>query len=876
MTSLLATEEGKRLSAIKDGAHWRQWGPYLSERQWGTVREDYSPYGNAWEAFSHDEARSRAYRWGEDGIAGFSDAHQRWCLALALWNGRDPILKERFFGLTNSQGNHGEDVKEHYSYVDATPTHSYMRMLYKYPQAAYPYEWLVSENGRRGKNDREFELHDTGVFANNEYFDVVVTYAKAAPDDILMRIDVYNRAAAPASLHLLPTFWARNTWSWAEGVEKPLLKPAPAGGLLAHRGHITDMHLEADGADEMLFCENETNIRKLFGMQGAGPFKDGFNDYIVHGDHGAVRRDIGSKAAFHWKLDIPALGRRTVRLRLRPDAAVSPAFADFNAILRLRRDEADEFYEALQAGIPNPDERLVQRQALAGMIWSKQFFYYDIPRWLEGDPLQPKPPATRTRNIDWQHLNNADVISMPDKWEYPWYAAWDLAFHCVTFAMVDPDFAKNQLILLTRDWYMHPNGQLPAYEWAFGDVNPPVHAWATWRVYQADRLMTGKADTEFLERVFLKLLLNFNWWVNRKDSGGRNIFQGGFLGLDNVGVFDRSAPLPTGGTIDQSDGTAWMAMYSLNLMRIAIELAYTDAVYEDLASKFFEHFLAIAEAMTDMAGKGMGLWDDEDSFFYDVLNLPDGRHLPLRLRSIVGLIPIFAVEILDADAFDRLPQFAARTKWFLQHRPGMANLVSRWTEKGKGDLGLLSLLRGHRLKCLLRRALDTNEFLSPYGIRSLSKAHEGKPYVLEVAGNRYDIGYEPGESTRGLFGGNSNWRGPIWFPVNFLLVESLRRFHRYYGDDFKVECPVGSGQKLTLSEVADEIARRLASVFLAGPDGRRPFWGDDHKSATDPDFRDSLLFHEHFDGDTGRGLGANHQTGWTGLVANLIGGVVQR
>ncbi len=873
---LLSTAEGQRLLALQKGQDWRRWGPYLSERQWGTVREDYSPGGNAWEAFSHDEARSRAYRWGEDGIGGWSDSHQRWCLAVALWNGQDPILKERFFGLTNSQGNHGEDVKEHYAYLDATPTHSFMRMLYKYPQAAYPYERLVQENARRGKDDREFELHDTGVFADNRYFDVFIEYAKADTDDILMRVEVFNRASEPATLHLLPQFWARNTWSWSEGLPRPRLQHLADGGVLAHRMVGADMRLDIDGCDEILFCENDTNVRRLFGMTADGTFKDGFHDCIIGGDRAAVREDAGTKAGFHKRLELPGGGRATMRLRLRPAEATGSAFAEFDAVFARRRQEADEFYAALQANIPSADERMVQRQAIAGMIWSKQFFYYDIPRWFEGDPAQPKPPAGRTRNIDWQHLNNADVISMPDKWEYPWYAAWDLAFHCVTFAMVDPDFAKSQLVLLTRDWYMHPNGQLPAYEWAFGDVNPPVHAWATWRVYRADREMTGRADTAFLERVFLKLLLNFTWWVNRKDSGGRNIFQGGFLGLDNVGVFDRSAPLPTGGSIDQSDGTAWMAMYALNLMRIAIELAYTDNVYEEMASKFFEHFLAIAEAMTDMAGKGVGLWDNQDEFFYDVLTLPDGRHLPLRLRSIVGLIPIFAVEVLDPDVFERLPEFAARTRWFLHHRPEMAKLVSRWTEAGKGDVRLLSLLRGHRLKCLLRRALDETEFLSPYGIRSLSKAHAERPYVLEVGGGHYEIGYEPGESTRGLFGGNSNWRGPVWFPVNFLLVESLRRFHRYYGDDFTVECPVGSGQRLTLSQVADEIARRMAALFLPGQDGRRPFWGDDSKSATDPDFQNALMFHEHFHGDTGRGLGAAHQTGWTGLVANLIAGVVQR
>jgi len=866
---VLATAEGKRLEAARNGAAWRRWGPYLSDRQWGTVREDYSPGGTAWEYLPHDHARSRAYRWGEDGIAGFGDERVRWCLGLALWNGRDPILKERLFGLTNAQGNHGEDVKEHYCFLDGTPTHSYMRMLYKYPQAEFPYTWLVEENARRGKQDREFELADTGVFAHDAYFDVFVDYAKADTDDILMRIEVHNRGAEAATLHLLPQFWARNVWSWAAR-ERPRITKLADGGLLACRRLFADMRLDCDGADQMLFCENDTNTNRFFGANSPGPFKDGINQAIVHGDGGAVARDAGSKVALHRIVELAGGASCAMRLRLRPAAAQGAAMADFDAVMDARRREADEFYAVVQAGIPSQEERLVHRQALAGMLWCKQFYGYNVFRWLQGDPAQPAPPAGRSRNIDWQHLNNADVISMPDSWEYPWYASWDLAFQCVTFASIDPDFAKNQLILLTREWYMHPNGQLPAYEWAFSDVNPPVHAWAAFRVYQADRAMYGIADTAFLERVFHKLLLNFTWWVNRKDSGGRNIFQGGFLGLDNVGVFDRSAPLPTGGTIDQSDGTAWMAMYALNMMRISIELAFTNPVYEDMASKFFEHFLSIAEAMTDMGGAGVGLWNAEDEFFYDVLTLPDGRHLPLRLRSIVGLIPIFAVEVLEPEVFGRLPGFASRTRWFLQNRPKMAALVSRWSEPGKGYRNLLSLLRGHRLKCLLRRALDTAEFLSPYGIRSLSKAHEATPYRLVVGNGHYEIGYEPGESPRGLFGGNSNWRGPIWFPVNMLLVESLRTFHRYYGDDFKVECPVGSGQYMSLQEVAAEISRRLAALFLPDETGRRPFWGDDEKAATDPLFKDGLMFHEHFHGDTGRGLGASHQTGWTGLVANLI------
>ena len=865
---LMATTEGQRLQ----DAAWRRWGPYVSDRQWGTVREDYSPGGTAWEYLPHDHARSRAYRWGEDGLAGFSDDKLRWCLGLALWNGQDPILKERLFGLTNSQGNHGEDVKEHYCYLDATPTHSYMRMLYKYPQAEFPYSQLVSENARRGKLDREFELHDTGVFANGAYFDIVVEYAKADTDDILMRIEVYNRAAAPATLHLVPQLWARNVWSWSEGHERARISLQADGGLLAHRSLMADMRLDADRQDAVLFCENETNVKRLYGVDAPGPFKDGIGEAILHGDAAAIRHDAGSKAGLHRRIDLPAHGSACMRLRLRPAAMGAALFDGFDALVAQRRAEADAFYAVLQAGIATADECLVQRQALAGMLWSKQFYHFDVARSFAGDPSQPPPPPGRTRNIEWKHLNNADIVSMPDKWEYPWYASWDLAFQSVTLAMVDPEFAKDQLLLLTRDWYMHPNGQLPAYEWAFGDANPPVHAWAAFRVYTQDRTLTGKADTAFLERIFQKLLLNFAWWVNRKDAGGRNIFQGGFLGLDNVGVFDRSAPLPTGGTIDQSDGTAWMATYALNMMRIAIELAMTNPVYEDMASKFFEHFLGIAEAMTDLGGAGVGLWDEEDRFFYDVLSLPGGRKVPLRLRSIVGLIPMFAAEVLEPDVFQKLPVFAARARWFLTHRPRMAGLVSRWTEPGAGARNLLSLLRGHRLKCLLRRALDTSEFLSPFGIRSLSKAHEAQPYVLDIQGHSYQIGYEPGEAQHVLFGGNSNWRGPVWFPINMMLIESIRIFHSYYGDDFRVEYPTGSGQLVTLAQVADALSRRLASLFLQGSDGRRPFWGDDDLAATDPAFRDQLMFHEHFHGDTGRGLGASHQTGWTGLVANLIAG----
>jgi hypothetical protein len=870
------TAEAERLEEIRSGVRWRRWGPYLSERQWGTVREDYSEGGTAWDYFPHDHARSRAYRWGEDGIAGFADDQALICLALALWNSRDPILKERLFGLTNSEGNHGEDVKELYYYLDATPTHSYMRMLYKYPQAAFPYRELVEENRRRGLAQPEYELPDTGVFADGRYFDVEVEYAKADPDDILMRVTVCNRAAEAAVLHVLPQIWARNIWSWKPHSPRPLLCADAGGEITVAHPLLAPLRFYCKGGPELLFCENETNVRRLWGTNApAGFFKDGINDYIVLGDKGAVNPErVGTKAAAHYRLELAAGGSAQLDLRLtRPDAAA--VFVEFDRILSKRRAEADEFYAALQGDVALPDARLVQRQALAGMLWSKQFYYFDIPEWLDGDPLQPPPPAARRRgrNADWRHLNNAEIVSMPDKWEYPWYAAWDLAFHCVSLALVDPGFAKGQLVLLTRDWYMHPNGQLPAYEWAFGDVNPPVHAWAAWRVYQMDRQHRGgKGDRAFLERVFHRLMLNFTWWVNRKDAEGRNIFQGGFLGLDNIGIFDRSAPLPTGGTINQSDGTAWMAMYSLNLMRIALELALEDHVYEDMASKFFEHFLYIAEAMTNIGGDGIGLWDEEDEFYYDVLHLPGGQRVPLRVRSMVGLIPLFAVEVLDASALARLPAFTARMRWFLDHRPHLARLVSRWHDANEDEQHLLSLLRGHRMKRLLKRMLDESEFLSDYGVRSLSKFHAANPYVFEHAGHRFSVGYVPGESNSGLFGGNSNWRGPIWMPVNFLLIESLQRFHDYYGDDFRLECPTGSGRLLHLGDVAAELGRRLCRLFLLDEKGNRPAFGGSALHNNDPEFRDRLLFSEFFHGDSGRGLGASHQTGWTGLIALLLGG----
>ncbi len=866
------TAEGARIDDIH---RWRRWGPYLSERQWGTVREDYSANGDAWNFFPHEHARSRAYRWGEDGIAGFGDNQLLLCLGLALWNGRDPILKERLFGLTNAEGNHGEDVKELYYYLDGTPSHSYMRMLYKYPQAAFPYAQLVEENRRRSREEREYELIDTGVFADNRYFDVEVEYAKADTDDILMQVTATNRAAEAAVLHVLPQLWARNIWSWRPDSMKPRLVARGDDSVSVDHPQLPPMRLFCEGRPEFLFCENDTNERRLWGKEAAGShFKDGVNDYVVNGDASAVNPErTGTKVAAHYRLTLPPGGAARLRLRLAHDGA-APGLDDFDDILLMRRAEADEFYRALQQGIADPEVRLVQRQAFAGALWTKQFYYIDIPEWLEGDPLQPTPPASRLhgRNSDWRHLNNADIIAMPDKWEYPWYAAWDLAFQCVTLAMVDPRFAKSQLVLLRREWYMHPNGQLPAYEWSFGDVNPPVHAWATWRVYEIDREQRGgQGDRVFLERVFHKLLLNFTWWVNRKDVEGRNIFEGGFLGLDNIGIFDRSAPLPTGGVINQSDGTAWMAMYTLNMLRIAVELALEDHVYEDIATKFFEHFIYIAAAMNNIGGDGIGLWDDVDEFYYDVLHLPDGERIPLKLRSMVGLIPLFAVEVLDASVFTRLPGFSGRLRWFLDHRPQLAQLVSRWHEASPDERHLLSLLRGHRMKRLLDRMLDETEFLSDFGIRSLSKAHDdAHPYVFEHAGNRINVSYLPGESNSGIFGGNSNWRGPIWMQMNFLIIESLQRFHSYYGDDFKIECPVGSGRLMHLGEAAAELARRLCRIFLRDQNGRRPLFGGSPLEQADPSFRDNMLFFEYFDGDTGRGLGASHQTGWTALVALLL------
>ncbi len=875
---MTATPEHLRMEQARD-ASWRRFGPYLSERQWGTVREDYSADGSAWEYFPHDHARSRAYRWGEDGIGGFCDDQQFLCLGVALWNTRDPILKERLFGLTGPEGNHGEDVKEAYYYLDATPSHSFMRMLYKYPQAEFPYERLVVGNRSRGKSERELELVDTGVFDEGRYFDVFVEYAKQAADDILMRVRVCNRGPVEAPIVVIPQAWYRNTWSWGRWPERPSMRADDDRTVELAHPVLGAFRMHCDRPDRLAFCDNDTNRGRLYGGDDvAGYFKDGLHELVVGGVESAVNpARCGTKVGAIWRRSIAAGAEIEFRLRLSRPGGVDPMH-DFDAVFALRQREADAFYEEVHGALIDEDKRRVQRQALAGMLWSKQFYYFDVPQWLEGDPAQPEPPTERRtgRNHEWLHLNNADILSMPDKWEYPWYAAWDLAFHCAPLALVDADFAKQQLLLLTREWYMHPNGQLPAYEWAFGDVNPPVHAWAAWRVFEIDRARRGDAgDLEFLERILHKLLLNFTWWVNRKDAHGKNLFQGGFLGLDNIGIFDRSAPLPVAGHIEQADGTAWMAMYSLNLLRIALELAQHRPAYEDIATKFFEHFLHIAGAMRNIGGEGLDLWDEQDGFFYDVLHFdhPDqhrSESVPLKIRSLVGLTPLFAVETLNEDLLERLPGFRKRMTWFLENRPELASLVSRWEEPGDGKQHLLSLLRGHRMKLLLRRMLDETEFLSEFGVRALSKYYREHPYRLELGGTTHVLSYQPGESDSGMFGGNSNWRGPIWMPMNYMLIESLRKFHAYYGDDFRIECPTGSGTLLSLAEVADELSRRLSRLFVADAHGRRPSHGDHPVFQRDPHFRDHCLFHEYFHGDDGRGIGASHQTGWTGLIASLL------
>jgi Glycosyl hydrolase family 63 C-terminal domain len=909
MPRIVTIEDGRLEEARARKKHWKRWGPYLSERQWGTVREDYSAEGTAWESFPHDHARSRAYRWGEDGIGGISDRHQMICFAVAMWNGHDPILKERLFGLTGHEGNHGEDVKEQYFYLDSTPTHSYMRMLYKYPQAAFPYEQLVEENRRRDKDQPEFELLDTGVFAENRYFDVFVEYAKAGVEDILIRVTAVNRGPEAATLHLLPSLWFRNTWSWGRDSRHPSVRIAECvpGSVCSELRHwqYGKRWLLCAGQPELVFTENETNYRRLFGGKNTSYVKDAFHAYVIQGDTSAVNdQQVGTKMAALYRVELAAGESTTLKLRLTDreplgamdsNASSNPAKAgvsngpvhaeraesvpgarDFGAgfdeLFARRKKEADEFYASRIPNELTDDAKLVMRQAFAGMMWSKQFYHYDVRTWLDGDPVGPRPPKERLqgRNRHWTHLYNDDVISMPDNWEYPWYAAWDLAFHTIPIALVDPDYAKEQLILLLREWYMHPNGQLPAYEWAFGDVNPPVHAWAAFRVYKIERRLRGVADRGFLEKVFHKLLLNFTWWVNRKDPEGMNIFEGGFLGLDNIGVFDRSAPLPTGGHLEQSDATSWMGMYSLNMLAIALELAKEDPAYEDVASKFFEHFVHIAHAMNDMGTDGRSLWDDEDGFYYDVLQLPSGDEHFLKIRSMVGLIPLFAVETLEPEIVDRLPGFKRRMQWFIDNHPDVPEHIETTERSARGVRRLLSLVSRRRLKRVLERMLDESEFLSPYGIRALSRFHAQHPYEVAVNGHVSRVDYEPGESNTGAFGGNSNWRGPIWFPVNYLLIESLQKFHHYYGEDFKVEFPTGSGNETDLWQVAGEISRRLIRIFLRDEEGRRPVAGGAEVFRNDPHWKDLVLFYEYFHGDNGEGLGANHQTGWTGLVAKLI------
>ena len=858
--------------------HWKRWGPYVSERAWGTIREDYSSDGSAWEAVPHEHARSKAYRWNEDGLAGICDRHQYICLALALWNGRDPILKERLFGLTGHEGNHGEDAKEYYFYLDSTPTHSYMKFLYKYPQAAFPYKRLTEENRRRSRSEPEFELLDTGIFDDNRYFDVLVEYAKAAPEDLLLRIHVFNRGPEPAELTLLPTMWFRNTWSWGLDERRPRMwqGQSTTGATMIEFDHeyYGRRRLLCEGRPNVLFTENETNTRRLYGdLDGAKYVKDGINDYIVQGNKSAVNPSrVGSKASAHYVLTAMPGQPAVIRLRFtntQTDVEIDPP--TFDAVFAERIKEADEFYAGLTPADVSDDARMVQRQAFAGLLWNKQFYHYDVDRWLKGDPSGPPAPSSRWRgrNSDWTHLYNADVLSMPDKWEYPWYAAWDLAFHCLPLALVDSRFAKDQLVLMLREWYMHPNGQIPAYEWALGDVNPPVHAWAAWRVYKIEKKRKGAGDRLFLERVFHKLLLNFTWWVNRKDAGGKNIFQGGFLGLDNIGVFDRSKPLPTGGHLEQSDATSWMGMYCLNMLSIALELAREDRAYEDVASKFFEHFVYICRAINNIGNEKIELWNKEDGFYYDVLHLPDGKTFPLKLRSMVGLIPLFAVETLDSELIDHLPRFKHRMQWFIENRPDFSLHIETRSQDGEVRR-FLSLVNRHRLTKVLRYMLDENEFLSPYGIRALSRYHKDHPFVFSSMGIDHRVEYEPAESSTALFGGNSNWRGPVWFPVNYLLIESLQKFHYFLGDAFTVEYPTGSGKKFNLAAVAAELSRRLTHTFLRGPDGRRPVYGGTEKFQKDPYWRDLVLFYEYFHGDNGAGIGAGHQTGWTGLVAKLI------
>lgn len=862
-------KEKERLSDVT----WKKWGPYVSNREWGLVREDYSANGDAWNYTNHDIAEAKTYRWGEEGICGICDDLQKLVFSVGFWNKKDKMVKERFFGLSNGQGNHGEDVKEYFYYLDSTPTHSYMKMLYKYPQNAFPYEDLIKTNAERGKEDPEYELIDTGIFDQNEYFDIFIEYAKESQNDILVKLTVVNKSEQEAPLIILPTVWFRNTWNWGYNNYKPQMNSENSDCIRINHHDLEIKNVYAGNAQKVLFCDNETNNERLYHSQNQSKYtKDGINDFIINGNSQSVNpKDFGTKASFFIDENFKPKETKTFELRL-SDQDLKQPFQNFEEIFVSRQKEANEFYEDIQCGIKTEDEKLVQRQAFAGMLWNKMFYHYNVERWLKGDPSQVPPPKSREhiRNSEWKHLNNEHIISMPDKWEYPWYATWDLAFHTISFSLIDPDFAKHQLKLFLFEWYMHPNGQLPAYEWDFSDVNPPVHAWAVFRVFKIDEYLKGNPDLQFLESAFQKLLMNFTWWVNKKDNNGNNIFEGGFLGLDNIGVFDRNMPLPNGEHLEQSDGTSWMAMFALNMMRIALELALYNNVYEEMAMKFFEHFLAIANSLDNMGEECFSLWDEEDEFFYDAIASSDGDHMYLKLRTIVGLIPMFAVEVIDDEMIEKLPNFKKRMKWILENKPELASLVSHWEIKGDESKHLLSLLRGHRLKRLLSRMLDPDQFLSEFGIRALSKEYEENPFTLNLNGTDYKVKYTPAESDSGLFGGNSNWRGPIWFPINFLIIESLQRFFFYYSPDFLVEYPTGSGNYSNLDEIAEALSRRLSSLFLKDEYGNRPFNSQYPRFQNDLDFKDYILFYEYFHGDTGRGVGASHQTGWTGLIAKIL------
>jgi hypothetical protein len=862
-------KEKERLSDVT----WKKWGSYVSNREWGLVREDYSENGDAWNYTTHDTAEAKTYRWGEEGICGICDDLQKLVFSVGFWNKKDKMVKERFFGLTNGQGNHGEDVKEYFYYLDSTPTHSYMKMLYKYLQNAFPYEDLIKTNAQKSKEEPEYELIDTGIFDKNEYFDIFIEYAKESQNDILIKLTIVNKSETEAPLIILPTIWFRNTWNWGYDDYKPQMNSEESTSITINHKELETKNIYAKQSEKVLFCENETNNEKLYQSPNKSKYtKDGINDFVINGNSQSVNpKDFGTKASFFIDENFKPKESKTFEFRL-SDKDLKQPFKDFNEIFNSRQKEADEFYEEIQDGIKTDDEKLVQRQAFAGMLWNKMFYHYNVEKWLKGDPTEIKPSKSREkiRNYEWKHLNNYHIISMPDKWEYPWYATWDLAFHTISFSLIDPDFAKHQLKLFLFEWYMHPNGQLPAYEWNLSDVNPPVHAWAVFRVFKIDEYLNDKPDIEFLESAFQKLLMNFTWWVNKKDNNGNNIFEGGFLGLDNIGVFDRNLPLPNGEHLEQSDGTSWMAMFSLNMMRIALELALYNKVYEEMAMKFFEHFLAIANSLDNMGDECFSLWDEEDEFFYDALSSSDGSHMYLKLRTAVGLIPMFAVEVIDDEMIEKLPNFKKRMKWVLENKPELAALVSHWEVKGEDSKHLLSLLRGHRLKRLLSRMLDPEQFLSDFGVRALSKEYEKNPFMLNLNEIDYTVKYTPAESDSGLFGGNSNWRGPIWFPINFLIIESLQRFFFYYSPDFMVEYPTGSGNYSNLDEIADALSKRLSKIFLEDENGKRPVNGQYPRFQTDPDFKDYVPFYEYFHGDSGRGVGASHQTGWTGLIAKIL------